>query len=234
MATRCFSAVQGLAVRATKLDFCCNPAYGDSCGTVVSESFVTFSATAEIEEPTEILVKTAAGRICINDLGVATLKRYNVELSFCEANPDLLTIAAGTNPVLGFNGEKIGYSTDSDLGGTTKWGLELWSRVPTSQCEEGEDQAYVYFLFPCLTNGRLGDVTIEDGAVSFDITAQAIPSSNWGVGPYDVVEQNGLGTAGPLLAAIPDDTGYVVFVTGIAPPDANEVECGCTPLLVNS
>lgn len=233
MPTQCFSAVQGVSLRVTRLDSCCNVVFGQ-CSTVVSESFVTFSATAEIEEPTEILVKTAAGRICINELGVATLKRYNVELEFCQANPDLFEIISGANPVLDFNGDVVGYSTDQNLGAGTKFALEIWSRVPADICENGGFEQFVYYLFPCLTNGRLGDVTIEDGAVTFNLTAAAIHSDNWNTGPYEVVASDASNTPSQLLAAIPEDTGYYVQLTTIAPPTANEADCGCQPLAIIS
>lgn len=233
MPTTCFSAIQGLAARFTRLGSCCDPIYG-ACSTVVSESFVTFSATAEIEEATEILVKTAAGKICINDLGVATLKRYNIEMEFCQANPDIFKITAGVNTVLDYANQVVGYSTGQALGGTTRFALEIWSRIPLDHCDGVGGEQFVYWLFPCLTNGRLGDVTIEDGAISFTLTAQAIPSTAWGVGPYDVVAQNATLTSGPLRLAIPEDTGYHVQVTDIAPPTANPANCGCTDLLLNS
>lgn len=232
MATQCFSAIQGLAVRFTRLGACCDPIYG-ACSTVVSESFVTFSATAEIEEAVEILVKTAAGKICINDLGIATLKRYNIELEFCQANPDIFQITAGVNTIKDYANKVVGYSTDQSLGGGSKFALEIWSRIPSSQCDDDTVEQFVYWLFPCLTNGRLGDVTIEDGAISFTLSAQAIPSDSWGVGPYDVVAQNALLAPGPLRVAIAPDTGYLVQVTDIDPPTVSG-DCGCRDLLLNS
>lgn len=227
IATKCFQSIQGLCLRVTRLDQCCvPPSSGTPDSYVVSDSFINLSLTAELEEPDEFTVKLANGRLCINELGVATLKRYTVEVSLCNADPDLFEIIGGVNKVLDFNGDVVGYEIDENLGSGSKFSMEFWTRVPSDQCLDPSGLAqYVYWLLPCLQNGRVGDVTIENGPLEFTFTADALPTQAWGQGPYDVVAQDGLNTPGPLLAAISCKTALHVQTTTIDPP-CNAVD-GC-------
>lgn len=229
MPTSCFKSVQGLCLRVTRLDECCNVVTGE-CAFVTSDSFITLNLTAELEEPDEFIVKLANGRLCINELGQPTLKRYTVEVDICEADPDLFEIIAGVDPVLDFNGDTVGYSINENLGGTSRFALEFWTRVPSDACSATGGVQYLYWLLPCVQNGRVGDVTIENGPLTFSFTAEAVPSSTWGVGPFDVVASDAGGTPSPLLAAIPEDTALHVQLTTIAPPCLDATVCGCQAL----
>jgi hypothetical protein len=227
MATKCFQSIQGLCIRVTRLDSCCNP---PSAGTpnsyVVSDSFITLGLTAELEEPDEFTLKLANGKLCINEIGVATLKRYTVELSLCNADPDLFEVMGGVTKVLDFNGDTVGYEIDQNLAGAAKFSLEFWTRVPVDQCLPGVDTSYVYWLLPCLQNGRVGDITIENGPLEFSFTADAIVSSAWGVGPYNVVPlTDGDDVGGALIAPITCNTALHVQLTTIAPPCESSDTC---------
>lgn len=220
MATKCFQSIQGLCIRVTRLDSCCNtPSAGTPASFVVSDSFITLGLTAELEEPDEFTLKLANGKLCINEIGCATLKRYTVEISLCNADPDLFEIMGGVTKVLDFNGDTVGYEIDQDLGQCGKFSLEFWTRVPSDTCLPGVDQQYVYWLLPCLQNGRVGDITIENGPLEFSFTADAIVSSAWGVGPYNVVPlTEGDDIGGALIAPIGCQTALHVQLTTIPPP----------------
>ena len=202
------------------------PSSGTPNSFVVSDSFITLNLTAELEEPDEFTVKLANGKLCINEIGCATLKRYTVEVTLCNADPDLFEIMGGVSKVLDFNGDVVGYEIDQDLGQCGKFSLEFWTRVPQNQCvsDSGLTQ-YVYWLLPCLQNGRVGDVTIENGPLEFSFTADAIPSSSWGFGPFDVVAIDGDNTGGPLLASIGCNTALHVQTTTIGPPCESDPTC---------
>jgi hypothetical protein len=192
----------------------------------VSESFVTLNLTAEIEEPDEFIVKLANGRLCINETGCATLKRFNVEIEVCNADPDLFEIISGVSTVASYNGDIVGFQIDQDLGECNKFALEFWTKVIGDECTDAETGAaqYLYWLMPCLSNGRIGDLTIENGPLTWTLSAEATPSSGWGTGPFNVVPINADNTPGRLLSPIGDETALHVQFTTIAPP----VElCGC-------
>jgi hypothetical protein len=222
--------LQGLALRATKLDACCNPVEGE-CSTVVSESYISLALTAEIEEADEFTVKVASGQLCLSETGAPTLKRYGVVATICRADPDLLNIVAGLNPVLDWEDNVVGFGVPTGLSDGSKFALEVWTRVPSNACEPGAEVQYLYWLMPCLEDGRIGDFTIENGPLNFTLSANATASSTWGVGPYDVVAQDVTGTAGPLLLPMPDDVPLAVQLTTVPPPTE---ECGCVPLVLPS
>lgn len=229
MPTTCIASIQGLALRATLLDSCCNPVEGE-CSTVVSESFVTIGLTADIEAADEFTVKLANGTLCLSEKGAPTLKRYNVVVTICEADPDLLQIFAGTNPVLDWDDNTVGFQIPTAISAGQKVALEIWTRVPSDACAGGEQQ-YLYWLLPCLENGHLTDFTIENGPLNFVVNADATVSLNWGTGPYDVVPTDISGTPGQLLVALPDDVPLHAQLTTVPPPTE---QCGCQPLVLPS
>lgn len=230
MPTTCFQSLQGLALRATLLDACCNPVEGE-CSTVVSESYISIALTAEIEEADEFTVKLANGQLCLSETGAPTLKRYGVVATICKADPDLLNIFAGLNTVLDWDGNAVGVEVPTALSDGAKFALEVWTRVPSTACEPGAEVQYLYWLMPCLEDGRIGDFTIENGPLNFTLSANATASSTWGAGPYDVVAQDIGGTPGPLLAPIPDDVPLHIQLTTVAPPTE---ACGCQALVLPS
>lgn len=213
------------------MDDCCNPVEG-LCSTVVSESFITATLTAELEDPDEFIVKLANGQLCINETGCATLKRYTVALEICNADPDMFEIISGVNTVQDFDNNAVGFEVDHDLSGCdTRFAIEFWTKVPSDVCVAGQGQQYLYWLLPCLKNGRIGDFTIENGPLTFTLTADGSSSSTWLQGPYDVVPQDSLGTPGPLLVALPATVPLHVQLTNVPPPTEM---CGCQPLVLPS
>ena len=226
MPTRCFRSIQGLALRVTRLDACCSPVTGTDCDYAVSESFVTLNLTAELEDPDEFIVKLANGKLCINETGCATLKRFNLELEVCNADPDLFEIISGVNTVADYNGDVVGFEIDQTLGDCNRFALEFWTRVVGDECidpETGAEQ-YLYWLLPCVSNGRIGDITIENAPLTWTLSGEALPSTAWGRGPFEVVPTNGSNDPGVLLEPIGPDTALHVQFTTIAPP--TEL-CGC-------
>lgn len=221
MASKCFQSIQGLCIRVTRLDNCCTPpTAGTPDAFVISDSFIQLQLTAELEEPDEFTLKLANGKLCINEIGCATLKRYTVEVQLCNADPDLFEIIGGVNKVLDFNGDTVGYEIDEQLSDCGKFALEFWTRVPADQClDPTGDKQYVYWLIPCLQNGRVGDVTIENGPLQFSFTADSVPTHAWQKGPYNVVPAAAGDTTGtPLLAPLGCKTAMHVQTTIVPPP----------------
>jgi hypothetical protein len=65
-------------------------------------------------------------------------------------------------------------------------------------------------------------VTVENGAINFTLSgASSKDGSEWGVGPYDVVRDEG-GLPGPLNEPIDSGDHLNLEVTTVAPPEAEE------------
>lgn len=228
MATECFQSIQGIALRVTRLDECGVPVNGSDCDFVVSEAFISIGLTPEFEEATEFLLKNAEGEFCLNELGQTQLKRYTLELGVCTVDTDLFNIISGVIPVFDFNGDTIGFEIDRSLSERNGFALEWWSKVP-GDCVDPEtgETKYIYWLLPWVKNGRILDISVENGPMIWALIGDAVASSSWGVGPYDVVPQDSFNTPGKLLA--PMNSGEIIHlqVTTIPPPTA---ECGCGAL----
>ena len=230
MATKCFSLVRGRAMRVTALDGCGRPQKGP-CATVVSDGFVSAAFTANTDTGDEISVTNAAGRICVRDTPCPVFTGYTLELTFCEVDPDLLSLLTGQQPVYDAQTQDaVGFRMNSDIDACSSgFALEIWSNVPGVACgpEAGAEGSYGYLLVPFMQGGVFGDFTIENDAVSFVVSGAGTKAgSGWGVGPYDVVG-NATGLPGPLIEPIDPGDHLHIQITTIAPPEAG---CGCEAL----
>lgn len=227
--TSCLKPVRGKMLRATRLDACGRIDYG-LCGTVTSKGFTTVTYSMETDDGEEISVSNAAGESCIDIPGTPRIKWINLEIEFCEVDPDLFLLFFPTwEAELDADGNTVGFRMSTDVSTDTGVAFELWSDlVGTSACEDASAQgAWGYFLLPWVSNAVLGDIEVANDAISFSITASTKNNSLWGVGPYDVVLDD-TGTPSPLLTPIGPKQPLLVRETTVAPPEAI---CGCQPLV---
>lgn len=216
-------------MRLTRLDDCCAPLPAATpCASLVTKGFVSVAYSPEISEAEDIELKNAGDEICVTDPGCDSVKWMNVELNFCQVDPDIFTFTTGAPLVLDYAGNSVGNRIRKGNYCSINFGLELWTDIPSDAC--GPDAAgasYGYFLLPCVGAGIIGDFTIENDALTMQINAKARAGSGWGVGPYDVDQINIAGDAGPLLTPIGPDDLMDMHVTTIAPP---EPVCGCVAM----
>lgn len=220
MATSCFNSVRGRVIRATLLDSCGVPALDEdgNITTLVTDGFVSVAYSNEIDEGDEIVVKKADGTLCINEPGCPIIKWVNIEATFCQVDPDLVAMMTGWPRVADNDADTVGFRVQSTIECHGGVALEVWSDVTQGFCEEGSAQ-YVYFLAPWVTQGILGDFTIENDAASFVLSGKAIKGSGWGVGPYDVDLGPG-DLPAPLITPIGADDILDIHLTTVAPPVA--------------
>jgi hypothetical protein len=124
----------------------------------------------------------------------------------------------------------IGYSTDEGAVLSSNFALEGWTRISGSgvPCSGGTEYGYV--LWPRVIEGTIGDLTLENGAANFVLSARTASSSPWGLGPYMVDYSDnpaGSTTQIPLLTPIRSTEHMRMFLTRLAPPTA---VCGCQSL----
>jgi len=227
MATKCFSPMLGRTIRVTELDNCGNvPASGTLDAVVVTGGFTTLSLSAETEDGTEILVKRADGSYCINEKFANFFKRLNVEIEFCGVNPSLYTLVTNADPYEDYAGDVAGFTLAEGLVEKT-FALELWTGITGVACEAGTDPSG-YLLLPFVNAGLIGDLEINgDDAITFSMTGAYTKGSNqWGVGPYDVVDNTG--TPAPLPTALDPLDHLLLMETTVAPP---EEQCDAQPFI---
>lgn len=230
MATKCLSLVKGRRIRLTKLDSCGRPVYGDD-SQAVSKGFISVALTANTTDSDEINVTNAAGESCIYEPAVTTLTGYGVEITFCEVDPELFALATGQQPYAGLDGTVIGLTVNTRPTGSNAFALELWAGAAGGDsCADPNAQGnYGYLLLPYLTGGIVGDLTVENDAVTFTITgANTHEGNGWGNGPYDDVYINDGGMSNGLPTAIDSNDALLMALTNHEPPAA---ACGTRPLL---
>lgn len=219
MATKCFTVVRGKRLRLTRLDECGNPPdYGTPRSLVVTKGFVQVGMTAETSDGDDIEVKNADGDLCVSDKSNDQFKRWNLEIEFCEVDPDGLDITSNMRVEEDWNGDVVG-NRQPEGGAEDSFALELWPGVPGEDCEPGEPTTYGYLLLPFVVPGVIGDITIENDAATFSVSGHSRGGGGWGVGPYAVVPTDESNTPGPLSVAMASDEHHLLRTTTIAPPD---------------
>lgn len=217
------SFLRGKRMRVTALTSAGVPKIGEH-SVVTTKGVVTLSYTTNTEEGTAITVENMGGETCVSETATPTFTGFSIEAEFCDVDFALLEMLTGQKAYVGDNNQIIGFteSTAVDLT-AVNFALEMWlgSSVPSE---------YGYVLTPFLGGGVVGDITIENGAISFTVTGlQTKDGTGWGTGPYLV--ENVSGTPSKLRTAMGTKDHRRIIVTSIAPPT---VYSGTTPLLDSS
>lgn len=210
-----FSFVRGTRMRVTRVDECGIAGTGAD-DNYVTKGFITVGYSPEMRDRDEIEVNNAGGEICVTDTIAPELKWYDLSLEFCKVAPEIFEMLTGQTLVEDYAGTNVGVSIGSDVV-EGHFALEVWSKIAGNACE-GSLTPYGYTLVPFAGEGVFSDFTIENGEVTFTIDARTFPDSQWGTGPYDVVEQDAGGTAGPLIAALAANKQLHLQRTLVAPP----------------
>ncbi|MEU7323425.1 hypothetical protein ABZ682_23165 [Streptomyces griseoviridis] len=207
-------------VRVTRLDSCGRPVCGDDNGFVF-DCVASIAANPNVDDGDDISYRAANGRQCGYKKGCPTFNGYDLEINFFSVSPEFIEITTGNPVVFGFDGKPIGYD-DCSVQCKTGFALEFWAEVLGDDvCDvNGTGGAYLYYLLPWVTNGLLGDLEIGSEAVTLQLTGATRAGGGWGVGPYDVININASGTAGPMLTPIGATCHRRTFLTSIAPPEA--------------
>lgn len=219
MRSKSFTPVRAPRMRVTRTDGCGRPVYGPD-SVAVSRGFVSIAATGNSEEGEAITVTNAGGETCVYDPPRPRFLNFTLELTFCDVDPALFSVLTGQQVLLDENGVAIGFTVNSDVDtSTTGFALEAWTGVPSVECSDdpASQGAYGYMLWPFVTGGTLGDLTLENGAVSFSVGgASTKTGSSWGSGPYNV--QLVSGVPSPLLTPVLSGDHFRVMAVEVAPP----------------
>lgn len=231
MPSRCYTPFKVPRVRVTKLNSCGLPITG--CSTVVSDGIISIAMTKEYEDREEFFVKNGDGVFCVTETNPPILKWINLELTFCNVDPEMVNIMTAEPLVMDDAAvpNATGYSTEEGSAANANFGFEGWTRLANNggvACSGGVEYGYV--LFPWVKEGTIGDITYENGAANFMVSARTSSNSPWGLGPYFVDYSDnpaGSTTQIRLLTPIGSRQHHRMFMTRLAPPTAS---CGCTTL----
>lgn len=218
MANTTWPSIHAKIMRLTKLDSCGVPIVGPK-STLVTKGIVKISLSAEYEDGEDTVKKNGNGEICVQHKDPDQLKYMKPEIEFCGVDPEAYSLITGMPLVT--DGAATPNAVGVKFGSypiEANFGLEVWTDVPGAVCGAGA-KPYGYWLLPFVGSGRLGNIDLQVQAASFTLTAQTVPGSGWGNGPYDVM-MDGAATpaAGPLLDPVTGQDHIVFFETTVAPP----------------
>jgi hypothetical protein len=215
--TQVIKPIRGKRMRLTRLDECGTPVVGPA-STLVTKGFISLGLSPQYEDGETITQANAQGDYEVNEPADSWLTRIDVEGAFIGVHPDVVEMLTGNPVVLDGTGNAVGFRLQGGapiLGG---WAVEVWTGRAGQVCASGAPY-YGYSLLPFLRGGKLGDVSIENGAINLTISSSTRENPGWGSGPYSVVLTGvAPGTPGPLIAAIGARDHWHLQRTAIAPP----------------
>ena len=230
MPTICATPFKVPRLRATRLDECGNVVEGD-CSTVVTDGTITVEIAREYEDREDFFKKNGDGVFCVTETDPPILKWINLTMTMCNVDPYLVNLVAGEE-VLEDDATPpnvIGFRITEGSAALVNVAIEVWTRTAGGACGTGETR-FGYLLFPWVIEGTVGDITLENGAADFVLTARTQKGSPWGVGPYTVQESAAVATLGdplPFYQIVgPNDHEEWIWTT-LEPPVAS---CGCIAL----
>lgn len=216
-------------MRATLVDLAGRPVYGPE-SVVVTSGQISTTFTPNVEEGEAISQTNGNGDTCLNVPSAPTVTGWAVESTFCKVDFALFELLTGNPVVRNDDGTIVGIDegTDIDLS-NVNFALELWTGAQIDGVPRaGAEGAWGYILAPFLSGGTLGDITIENAAITFTVTGmQTKNGAAWGSGPYDVDLVGGV--AAPLFEPLTSKKHRRIITVEIAPP-ADEIS-GFVPLL---
>lgn len=230
MATICATPFKVPRLRATKLDECGVVVEGE-CSTVVTDGTITVEIAREYEDREDFFKKNGDGVFCVKETDPPILKWINLTMTMCDVDPHLVNLVAGEE-VLEDDATPpnvIGFRVTEGSAALVNVAIEVWTRTTGGACGPNETR-FGYLLFPWVIEGTVGDLTLENGAADFILTARTRSGSPWGVGPYTVQESAAVATLGdplPFYQIVGDGDHEEWIWTTLDPPVAS---CGCIPL----
>lgn len=208
MPSQCTSVLKACLAQFVLLDACGEPVTG-AASKLTTKGFIQVSAKAQIEAGQEFLQKNACGELEINETDDDQFKRYDLEMQFSKIDPEGLTLvssARGLTDGVDTNGFAIG-----DANQSSRFSLELWTKVPGQACGIGGAALWFYFAFPNVGGGRVTDLTFQDAPLTMTVTAKTKGAgATWGRGPSLV-----LPAASPALTS----DHLLGYITDVQPPD---------------
>lgn len=227
----CDAYLQGLRLRATRLDDCGAPVEG-ACSTVVTKGFISIALDVNETNPTEINQVLADGTRCYFKQTPKLLNNVQATIEMCQVDPTLFEMMTGSPLIFDDSDDPvaIGFTTDSASYGIANVALEVWTNLDPGNCLTG-GRRWGYYLMPWLYQGTVGKPTIENGAITFTINEAVTHEGNqWGVGPYDI-QLDADGNLSPLFSPLASSVHDLLYKVNVPPPDPS---CGCTALVLPS
>lgn len=182
MANTCAGALAACALRITRLTSDGSPDAGAD-NLYVSDALVSLTATAVIEEGTEVSQKNACGSVLFSAVGDDSLTRFDISGTIALPDPELMEMITGGTRLA--NGAAVGYAVPA-IGPLSALGvgIELWQkRIDVSTGDQESAYPWNWWLLPNVKNLRIGDLTWDENAFVVPFNGRAFGNGEWYDGP---------------------------------------------------
>lgn len=220
MTSLCGTPVFATAARVTKVSACGVPVTGAG-NAGVTGGLISTEIQPQAEDGTEIVVTNGAGKICVATKSPAQLKWDTVTITLCSVDPEFIALLTGDTLVMNDatpTPMAVGLQQRRSTYATGMFAWETWTGTANIPCD-GENPWLGYSLLPFVVEGRMSDITFNNGAANAVINARTEDGNAWGVGPWDVLN-TAADAPSPLLVALPTDTHHHFQWVDLAAPTA--------------
>lgn len=181
---RCVASVFACRLRVTQLhaDGSLDPG---TAGQAVTDSLISIGSTPQVEAGIEITQRNGCGDICVEAVGDDEIKRWDLALSLCQLDYDLIALIVG-GTALTKGGVTVGYA-DRKIGDPHQHVcVEAWSKAYNRSAQAviatGSGLLYERHVWPRVTFIP-GVQTVDANAMIIPFTGKAIENPNMGTGP---------------------------------------------------
>lgn len=183
-AARCLSSIFACRLRITQLhdDGTLDPG---TANQAVSDALISIGTTPQVEAGIEITQRNGCGDICVEAVGDDEIKRYDLAMSLCQLDFDLINLCVG-GTLLTKGGITVGYAERKIGDAHQHVCVEAWSkayqRSAQSTIASGSGLLWYRHVWPHVTWTPAAH-TIDASALIVPMTGKATENPNMGAGP---------------------------------------------------
>lgn len=181
-AHRCLSSVRARRLRVARLheDGTLDPGTEN---LYISDALLSIGTSPEIEAGEELVQRNGSGEICVYVSGDDEVKRYNLTLTLCQLDSELLEMLTGATLITN-GGITVGVQMPRIGDTKPRVCVEAWSEARTSRQQASEDGSVLWWhwVWPNV-KWTIGDFTLEAGILNVPLNGKAEENDSMGTGP---------------------------------------------------
>lgn len=185
----CYSSIQVLAMRVSKLDINGQALAGASSGYTYG-NLIEANVGVDVENGVEIVKKNGADVPCVNFRGDDYIKRVNITLKLCTLDSELLQLLIGSQRIINgsttIGGRLLAIAEPAPFGCC----LEIWTRAwngsnAAQPSVLGTQNAYWHLVFP-KAKFQLDPTDFKDDAADIGVKGFGYENARMNIdGPYN-------------------------------------------------
>lgn len=188
----CVNGLQMCGMRVTRLDGTgaifqdggANSSTGGTGGLYVTDTIVEADFSFNVEDGTELEVRTACGDLCANFTECDTLRNIEIDLTLCKIDPELIALLTGSG-LISVGGLSIGNTVASGKQPSCDEGviLEFWQKAWNMSEQNADPYSYIRWVFPRVRLNFSSDFSFENDFLTLSLSGDTLANSSAGTGP---------------------------------------------------